>query len=34
VGKLECKIPLARQRRMWLGNINIDLRQIEWDGKN
>jgi hypothetical protein len=32
VGKPERKRPLRRQRRMWAGNINMDLREIGWDG--
>jgi hypothetical protein len=32
VGKPEGKRPLGRPRRMWVGNIKIDLRQIGWDG--
>jgi hypothetical protein len=24
--------PLGRQRRRWMDNIKIDLREIEWDG--
>jgi hypothetical protein len=32
VGKPGGKRPLGRPRRMWLGNIKIDLRGIGWDG--
>jgi hypothetical protein len=32
VGKPEGKRPLGRPRRMWMKNIKIDLREIEWDG--
>jgi hypothetical protein len=32
VGKPEGKRLLGRQRRRWLGNIKIDLRETEWDG--
>jgi hypothetical protein len=28
--KLEGKRPLGRPRRMWVDNIKIDLREIEW----
>jgi hypothetical protein len=28
----EGKIPLGRSRRRWVDNIEIDLREIEWDG--
>jgi hypothetical protein len=31
-GKPEGKRPLGRQRRRWVDNIKIDLREIEWDG--
>jgi hypothetical protein len=31
-GKPEGKRPLGRQRRVWVANIKIDLRRIEWDG--
>jgi hypothetical protein len=30
VGKSERRL-LGRQRRRWLDNIKIDLREIEWD---
>jgi hypothetical protein len=32
VGKREGKRPLGRPRRMWLDNIEMDLREIGWDG--
>jgi hypothetical protein len=32
VGNPEGKRPLGRPRRRWVDNINIDLRQIGWDG--
>jgi hypothetical protein len=32
VGKPEGKRPLGRPRRRWVGNINMDLREIGWDG--
>jgi hypothetical protein len=32
VGKPEGKRPLGRQRRRWVDNIKIDLRNIGWDG--
>jgi hypothetical protein len=32
VGKPEEKRPLGRPRRRWVDNIEIDLREIEWDG--
>jgi hypothetical protein len=32
VGKPEGTRPLGRPRRRWLGNIEMDLREIEWDG--
>jgi hypothetical protein len=32
VGKPEGKRTLVRQRRRWVGNIKMDLREIEWDG--
>jgi hypothetical protein len=32
VGKPEGKKPLGRQRRRWVDNIKINLREIEWDG--
>jgi hypothetical protein len=32
VGKPEGKRPLRRQRRGWVNNIKIYLREIGWDG--
>jgi hypothetical protein len=32
VGKLEGKRPLGRQRRRWVDNIKIDLKEIRWGG--
>jgi hypothetical protein len=32
VGEPEEKRPLGRQRRRWVDNIKMDLREIEWDG--
>jgi hypothetical protein len=32
VGKPEGKRPLGRPRRRWVDNINMDLREIGWDG--
>jgi hypothetical protein len=32
VGKPEGKRPLARSKRRLVGNIKMDLREIEWDG--
>jgi hypothetical protein len=32
VGKIEGKRPIGRPRRKWVDNIEIDLRQIGWDG--
>jgi hypothetical protein len=32
VGKPEGKRPLGRQRRRWVDNVKIDLREIKWDG--
>jgi hypothetical protein len=32
VGKPEGKRPLGRERRRWVDNIKIDLREIEWVG--
>jgi hypothetical protein len=32
VGKPEGKRPLGRPRRRWAGNIEMDLREIGWDG--
>jgi hypothetical protein len=34
VGKPEGKKPLGRPRRRWVNNIKIDLREIEWDGRD
>jgi hypothetical protein len=31
VGKPEGKRPVGRQRRRWVYNIKIDLREIQWD---
>jgi hypothetical protein len=32
VGKPEGKGPSGRTRRWWVGNIKMDLREIEWGG--
>jgi hypothetical protein len=32
VGKPEGKRPLGRQRRRWVDNIKMGLREIGWDG--
>jgi hypothetical protein len=32
VGNPEGKRPLGRQRRRWVDNIKMDLRETEWDG--
>jgi hypothetical protein len=32
VGKPEGKRPLERQRRRWVDNIKINLRETGWDG--
>jgi hypothetical protein len=32
VGMLERKIPLGKPRRRWVDNIEMDLREIRWDG--
>jgi hypothetical protein len=32
VGKPEGKRPLGRQRRRWMDNIKMDLRETGWDG--
>jgi hypothetical protein len=32
VGKPEGKRPLGRQRRRWVDNVKMDLREIIWDG--
>jgi hypothetical protein len=34
VGKPEGKRPLGRQRRRWVGNIKMDLREVGWDGRD
>jgi hypothetical protein len=34
VGKPEGNRPLGRQRRRWVDNIKIDLREIAWGGMN
>jgi hypothetical protein len=34
VGKPEGKRPLGRPRRRWVDNIKMDLREVEWDGRN
>jgi hypothetical protein len=34
VGKPEGKRPLGRQRRRWVVNIKMDLREKGWDGMN
>jgi hypothetical protein len=34
VGKPERKRPLGRQRRRWVDNIKMDLREIGWDGRD
>jgi hypothetical protein len=31
MGNPEGKSPLGRQRRRWMGNIKMDLREIGWD---
>jgi hypothetical protein len=31
-GKPEGKTPLRRPRRRWVDNIQLDLREIGWDG--
>jgi hypothetical protein len=31
VGKPEGKRPPGRARRMWMDNIKMDLREIEWN---
>jgi hypothetical protein len=31
VGKLEGRRPLGRPRRLWVHNIKMDLREIDWD---
>jgi hypothetical protein len=32
VGKSEGKRPLGRPKRRWVDNIEMDLREIGWDG--
>jgi hypothetical protein len=32
VGEAEGRRPTERQRRRWMDNIKIDLREIGWDG--
>jgi hypothetical protein len=32
VGKPEGKRPLGRPKRGWVDNIEMDLREIRWDG--
>jgi hypothetical protein len=32
VGNLEGKRPLGRPRRRWVDNIQMDLREIGWEG--
>jgi hypothetical protein len=32
VGKPEGKRPLGRQRRRWVDNVKMDLREIAWGG--
>jgi hypothetical protein len=32
VGNPEGKRPVGRPRRRWVDNINMDLREIGWDG--
>jgi hypothetical protein len=32
LGKPEGKRPLGRPRRRWVNNINMDVREIGWDG--
>jgi hypothetical protein len=32
VGKPEGERPLGRSRRRWVDNIEMDLREIGWDG--
>jgi hypothetical protein len=34
VGRLKCKRPLGRRRRMWEDNIKMNLREIGIDGAN
>jgi hypothetical protein len=32
VGKPEGKRPVGRPRRSWVDHVNIDLRELRWDG--
>jgi hypothetical protein len=32
VGEPEGRRPLGRSRRRWVNNIEVDLREIGWDG--
>jgi hypothetical protein len=32
VGNSEGRRPLGRPRRRWVDNVNMDLREIGWDG--
>jgi hypothetical protein len=32
MGKTKGKRPLGRQRRRWVDNVKIDIREIGWDG--
>jgi hypothetical protein len=34
VGKPEGKRPLGRPRRRWVDNIEMDLREVGWDGRD
>jgi hypothetical protein len=34
MGKPRGKTPLGRPRRRWVDNINMDLLEIEWGGKD
>jgi hypothetical protein len=34
VGKSEVKKPLGKSRGRWLDNIQMELREIGWDGMN
>jgi hypothetical protein len=34
VGNPEGKRPLGRPRRRWVDNIKMELREIEWDGRD
>jgi hypothetical protein len=34
VGKPEGNRPLGRPRRRWVDYIKMDLREIEWDGRD